>query len=791
MLATTSKTTKPKGRVAGRRKRNRTMQGGKQGKPSWVTGTKLAFFERYKEPWISAGDKPGHFYSDITKRFLIKYGWDRQYSERGADLEEDTDDPDEDAVAAFLSPEDEVEERAEYYFMLRTKIAQWYRYHYKKILAEDSLETSVDALLSGLGGPRKPRKRRTLHEYSEKYYESRVKPLFDAEMEKQMAAWEGGELEKKPEAVNVRNKVLGKQWAAETAAFRARVEAEVVQAHEDAMEEYDAALEAARGAADSRTPGEFHKLLSTAAATLDPLAESLAARYGMAVSILLAGPIPDKGGAIEVLSTHAGKTRSRAPKTWPQADATGFTAVVTSMTRFATLAFSQDQCDARALPNVPLASRPRLGLFGMQWSDGSEDGEDEEEEGEDPNNREGDEDDDEVPLSALSAVARKRKEKVAKEKAKTKRAKERENRRKEKEKENAADGAEAPTRPKPRPIRRNAGTAAGPAPDPSSSTGPTPRALGASANPDGVPSTPPAPPRDNPSDGAPSSPPAPPRDNPTTPPAPPRVNPSDGAPSSPPAPPRDNPSDSAPSSPPAPPRDTPGDSVRDTPSAPSTPPAPPRDAPSAGASTAATGTADPPPREMTPAAKEVSVPPPWKRVGATWGERWEDCAFAYLAFEEASGFPFERVRIPKGPREGLGIDAWISTGRKLNYDPCLLDLEELRTKFWRWWRGLQPEERRVEEGVLSRKGGIDWAGLRDYSGKNGLLQATMVLGWWGNKVHRKTGGSAEEVAQWELAVDDVAWALEEMVKEGKLSKKRALERGVEDKPAPVKKARLA
>ncbi|KAJ7437069.1 hypothetical protein B0H11DRAFT_2255634 [Mycena galericulata] len=772
MPATTSKTTKPKGRVAGRRKRNHTTQGGKQGKPSWVTGTKLAFFERYKEPWILAGDKPGHFYSDITKRFLIKYGWDRQYSERGADLEEDTDDPDEDAVAAFLSPEDEVEERAEYYFMLRTKIAQWYRYHYKKILAEDSLETSVDALLSGLGGPRKPRKRRALHEYSEKYYESRVKPLFDAEMEKQMAAWEGGELEKKPEAVNVRNKVLGKQWAAETAAFRARVEAEVVQAHEDAMEEYDAALEAARGAADSRTPGEFHKLLSTAAATLDPLAESLAARYGMAVSILLAGPIPDKGGAIEVLSTHAGKTRSRAPKTWPQADATGFTAVVTSMTRFATLAFSQDQCDARALPNVPLASRPRLGaagsaanngggggltggLFGMQRSDGSEDGEDEEEEGEDPNNREGDEDDDEVPLSALSAVARKRKEKekVVKEKAKTKRAKERENRRKEKEKENAADGAEAPTRPKPRPIQRNAGTAAGPAPDPSSSTGPTLRALGASANPDGVPSTPPAPPRDNPSDGAPSS-------------------------------------------PPAPPRDTPGDSVRDT--------------PSAGASTAATGTANPPPREMTPAAKEVSVPPPWKkvgqgrwteelkrvwpwfeRVGATWGERWEDCAFAYLAFEEASGFPFERVRIPKGPREGLGIDAWISTGRKLNYDPCLPDLEELRTKFWRWWRGLQPEERRVEEGVLSRKGGIDWAGLRDYSGKNGLLQATMVLGWWGNKVHRKTGGSAEEVAQWELAVDDVAWALEEMVKEGKLSKKRALERGVEDKPAPVKKARLA
>ncbi|KAJ7510751.1 hypothetical protein B0H11DRAFT_1644256, partial [Mycena galericulata] len=107
---------------------------------------------------------------------------------------------------------------------------------------------------------------------------------------------------------------------------------------------------------------------------------------------------------------------------------------------------------------------------------------------------------------------------------------------------------------------------------------------------------------------------------------------------------------------------------------------------------------------------------------------------------------------------------WIATGRKLTWGPCLAELEEVRGTFWRWWRGMQPEERRMAEGVMSRKSGIDWAGLRDYSGKNGLLQVMMVLGWWGDKAHGEKVGGHEEVAQWESAVDDVAWALEEMVK---------------------------
>ncbi|KAJ7098188.1 hypothetical protein B0H15DRAFT_742532, partial [Mycena belliarum] len=56
----------------------------------------------------------------------------------------------------------------------------------------------------------------------------------------------------------------------------------------------------------------------------------------------------------------------------------------------------------------------------------------------------------------------------------------------------------------------------------------------------------------------------------------------------------------------------------------------------------------------------------------------------------------------------------------------------------------------------------DWSVLRDFSGKNGLLQVLMVLLWWGELVHAAVC-DAEQVAEWESAVEDVTWALTEMV----------------------------
>jgi len=103
-----------------KRKRTKKLPGKKQGKPSWVHGTKLAFFESYRERWEAMGDTPGRFYTEMAKRFLLKYGWDSRFSLRDNDLEVDTEDATDEELAAFVSPEDEVEERTEYFFALRT-----------------------------------------------------------------------------------------------------------------------------------------------------------------------------------------------------------------------------------------------------------------------------------------------------------------------------------------------------------------------------------------------------------------------------------------------------------------------------------------------------------------------------------------------------------------------------------------------------------------------------------------------------------------------------------------------
>ncbi|KAJ7665859.1 hypothetical protein DFH06DRAFT_1385485 [Mycena polygramma] len=234
------------------------------------------------------------------------------------------------------------------------------------------------------------------------------------------------------------------------------------------------------------------------------------------------------------------------------------------------------------------------------------------------------------------------------------------------------------------------------------------------------------------------------------------------------------------------------------------PPPPANDGGAAASPNNDAGAIPPPP----PPSNEETPPSPWHAIGARWsaelrrvypwweaeaarfGEGWEECVWVFVCFEEASGFPAERVRVPVTPaRKNLGVDSWINLGRK-SWAPSVTATPEQYGKwFWMWWRGLQPEARLIGDGVMSRASDIVWDGIRDLSGKNGMLQVMMVLMWWGAKAHANDA-SAESRMDWQLAMEDVRWAMDEMVKEGKLSKKRAAERGLlEKKVGPATKKR--
>ncbi|KAJ6450540.1 hypothetical protein C8R47DRAFT_1230230 [Mycena vitilis] len=851
-------------RVAAKRKRDRKAgRGQRQGRDGWVVGRKLAFMERYKQEWLDAADNAGEFYTAQTKRFILKAGWDPRFSKRGEDgldFESDTPDPTEEELKAFVSPKDDAEEKSIYFRELRTKIGQWYRYHYRKIMAGDGLEASVDALLAGLGTA-KPIKKRLMHRYSNEHYESRILPAFEAEMARLLQQFEDGLSPQKPSDVSVRNRVTREQWALESEAFRERIQLEIEEEHSRDMAEYEAAVEAANDIADSRTPKEFQKLLTNAAATLDPLAESLSKRYGMAVTILLAGPIPEKGGSIEVLSSNAGRTRGRMPRSWPQMDPAGFNGVVMSMSRFATLMFSQEQCDARALDGAPRRPPPaRLasgsgGIFNglIQMDDMNNDdlgssGSDEEDEDDD--------EEEEEPLAVLVEKGKrgkgKRTEKVARktgEKAKDKaksapRAKGKENPGGKGKKVASAGKTSAkttPPRPKPKAAYKGAGANTAPANDDGGAMLPPPPTNGGDTsiinNEGGIVPPPPPPPATD--DGAGTAPPPPPPpatdEGAGAAPPPPPIN--DGAGSVPPPPPINDGAGSVPPPPASPANTNDGGAVPPPPANEggavvllgSTPPSGEDGgtAPCNEGDTVAPGNNDdgammpPPPPPPPPSddsnenegdgekGREDTPPPPWPLIGARWspelrrvypwweaeaarfGDGWEECVWAFVCFEEASGFPAERVRMPVSPaRNKVGIDSWISLGRK-SWPPTITATPEQYGKwFWNWWRGMQPKARLIEDGVMSRASDIVWDGIRDLSGKNGLLQVVMVLMWWGIKAHSDVA-SAADAMDWQLAMEDVRWVLDEMVKEGKLSKKRAAERGLLDKkngPA-VKKRR--
>ncbi|KAJ7803804.1 hypothetical protein B0H14DRAFT_3486976 [Mycena olivaceomarginata] len=134
--------------------------------------------------------------------------------------------------------------------------------------------------------------------------------------------------------------------------------------------------------------------------------------------------------------------------------------------------------------------------------------------------------------------------------------------------------------------------------------------------------------------------------------------------------------------------------------------------------------------------------------GRGWGLQWALCVQKFLEFEAAWGFTECTYQMAK--KNWLGqIGGWLSRGRKWTLPPTLGETlgtrknEELWVGgWWKWWNGLQPNERvALENGELSRPEEADWSAMAAMHGKNGILQVMATLGWWGEVAQKR---SAEE-----------------------------------------------
>ncbi|KAJ7092022.1 hypothetical protein B0H15DRAFT_799760 [Mycena belliarum] len=314
--------------------------GKKPGKVSWVHGTKLEFFSSRADAWMRSQETGGaavtKFYDDLTKLYLMKYGYDMKDDE---DLDTDIPDPTDpnapDPEAQGLGAEEAVR-RAAIYKTVRGKIGAWYRSKCGGGVDEGERNFFMDLMSSGLdAGAVRPQKPQLAHFYSHHYYEERVKARYDLVWATEVQRAKDLDLPP-PRDVKVRGEVTRKALEEEEPEFRAEVQLALDREYAKALK----AWEIGRAEEPSRSAEELNASVNNSGFYLQPIVDAVARRFKMNVSMMVCGPVGDPGGAIEV-------RRGLNPQKWHQFDRLGFREAEVSMIKFSERSFTVEERTAR------------------------------------------------------------------------------------------------------------------------------------------------------------------------------------------------------------------------------------------------------------------------------------------------------------------------------------------------------------------------------------------------------------------------------------------------------------
>uniref|UniRef100_D8PLA6 Uncharacterized protein n=1 Tax=Schizophyllum commune (strain H4-8 / FGSC 9210) TaxID=578458 RepID=D8PLA6_SCHCM len=151
--------------------------------------------------------------------------------------------------------------------------------------------------------------------------------------------------------------------------------------------------------------------------------------------------------------------------------------------------------------------------------------------------------------------------------------------------------------------------------------------------------------------------------------------------------------------------------------------------------------------------------------GRHWGTSFADAVQAFLQLEGSFGFPLisDDRRLIAGSLRPSAYLHWEKLGRSYEQLIGIDDVAQYSRKYWLWWEAVQPARRLPEDKLLPIEqfedlvGGMeDWDGLDKCCGKDGLIQALMMLFWWGGAVNLGGGHctSLERWIEWDSAVRD-------------------------------------
>jgi hypothetical protein len=166
----------------------------------------------------------------------------------------------------------------------------------------------------------------------------------------------------------------------------------------------------------------------------------------------------------------------------------------------------------------------------------------------------------------------------------------------------------------------------------------------------------------------------------------------------------------------------------------------------------------------------------FERIKEFGGLDWASCVDRFYDFEKRFGYSEDGPQISNVDRPEV-VRRWLSRQRRWDakMDVGVIGVEGMAGTYaddWWKWVGVQPEERTtgprgVLEGPLSRMADVDWTPLIKLHGRNGLLQVLASLLWWAEGL---APGQPLDHLGWFLAVGDVLWTLEQMLKPGVIGK---------------------
>ncbi|KAF9018830.1 hypothetical protein BDZ89DRAFT_1139724 [Hymenopellis radicata] len=354
---------------------------GKRGRKSWIAdgSNKLAFFAAQKSGWETASEAGvghiGQWGRTAAIRYHIRYG---HLSTLEDDLDHVPEIPTDKEVQdwetaegirlGLLSEADSKVER-ENLKKFGAKIVAWFRARYLNTSKE--AESIISAALSTAVDDGKPRRRQVMQMFTSLHTDDFRQEITDA-FDK--AVTDAGRahaeaLKTDPNAKPIKVECLTYQRAVMKAHYEVLDDAEKENIRTMIEERYQAELkewEAMKKTPEEYTPEQVENALRQGAAVLQNSADSIHKKFKMACSILLCGPADD--GELQVFSVHAGKTFA-TNLTWPDAVPAEFTDIEKSFISFAKTVYpgstTPDPTTA-AIPTKPVPKPVRKPVPGAE-----------------------------------------------------------------------------------------------------------------------------------------------------------------------------------------------------------------------------------------------------------------------------------------------------------------------------------------------------------------------------------------------------------------------------------------